>query len=110
MKHGEDATWRHGVMFDGTPLTDPKHRAAAEELLSEWGCARGLTPLRYVSQECDYRVGHGMEFSGEKTALSIRTRLQQRGARIPEPLQGTEERVPWPIPDGWQSPAAEWAE
>lgn len=101
-------TYRHAILFEGSPLHDPQHGATARALLAEWGAARGLVPGEYVTQERDYRLGHAMEFSGEITPPTQRTRLQGAGRKFPdELLAGFEERVPWPLPEGWQAPLAD---
>lgn len=100
-------SWRHAVRFDA-PWT-ARQVVEAEQLLSEWGVARGLAPRDLREEIRDYRVGFAMEFAGEITAPTERTRLQGAGARWPEQVEGREEHVPWPIPRGWWAPLADEA-
>lgn len=100
-----ECTYRHAILFEGSPVVDSQHESVAKDLLTEWGCARGLVPCGYHTQDRDYRIGHGMEFSGQITAPIRQTRLQGKGRQFPgEQLAGFEELVPWPLPEGWQAP------
>lgn len=97
-------TWRHAIIFDGP--NSLAHAAVARELLEEWGKARGLSQMNYVTQQLDYRIGHGMEFDGEMDTTNAGTsRLQGAGSKWPEYLSGMEEHVPWPLPEGWRAEA-----
>lgn len=90
-------TWRHAVVKDLHPddsVGDLK--AIADELLTEWGSARGLTALGpVVLEKWNYgaRIGFGMSFGGRKTAAGL-SRLQGFGTFGLETLRGREEA--WP--------------
>jgi hypothetical protein len=90
-------TWKHAVR-KAIDLDESIARLQedADELLAEWGAARGLTRVGAVFQErWNYgsQIGFGMYFTGEKLAAGV-SRLQGWGCYEAETMRGAEE--PWP--------------
>lgn len=104
-----DTTWRHAVTKHVGPTESVSELAViADELLTEWGAARGLTAVGGVEiEKWNYGrcVGFGLSFTGKKSAAGV-SRLQGWGAIGDATLRGREEAWP-PLDREPRPPSAE---